>query len=230
MKSRTGTAPAKTARKAKSPTTARPVRGSAAKAARVLKATARTLDPGEEEIEEEAPPQKRRGYLVVVESPAKAKTIKKYLGRQYSVKASVGHVKDLPKSKMGVDPEHGFAPTYEVIKGKAKGSFGHQEGGRRSRANLSGHWTPIAKERQLPGTLLRRWAAQASTSNACSSTRSPRRRFQEAIKHPLELDRRKFDSQQARRSSLRSAGRLPGFRRSSGRRFAAVSPPAASNR
>ncbi|HSP79590.1 MAG TPA: type I DNA topoisomerase [Myxococcaceae bacterium] len=58
--------------------------------------------------------------LVVVESPAKAKTIKKYLGSGYTVKASVGHVKDLPKSKMGVDLEHDFEPEYQVIKGKEK--------------------------------------------------------------------------------------------------------------
>src|SRR5512132_353403 len=57
--------------------------------------------------------------LVIVESPAKAKTIKKYLGRSFDVRASVGHVKDLPKSKMGVDIEGGsFEPEYEVIKGK----------------------------------------------------------------------------------------------------------------
>src|SRR6476646_4599581 len=60
------------------------------------------------------------GALVVVESPAKAKTIKKYLGRGYDVKASVGHVKDLPKSALGVDIEHDFQPTYELIKGKQK--------------------------------------------------------------------------------------------------------------
>src|SRR5258706_635456 len=58
--------------------------------------------------------------LVVVESPAKAKTIKKYLGAGFTVKASVGHVMDLPKSKMGVDVEHGFAPQYVVIPGKGK--------------------------------------------------------------------------------------------------------------
>src|SRR5579859_2244420 len=58
--------------------------------------------------------------LVVVESPAKAKTIKKYLGSGYTVKASVGHVMDLPKSKVGVDVEHGFAPEYVVIRGKGK--------------------------------------------------------------------------------------------------------------
>ena len=59
--------------------------------------------------------------LVVVESPAKAKTIKKYLGSGYTVKASVGHVMDLPKSKIGVDVENGFAPVYEVIDSKKKG-------------------------------------------------------------------------------------------------------------
>src|SRR3989338_2831280 len=56
--------------------------------------------------------------LVIVESPAKAKTIKKYLGRNYSVMASIGHIKDLPKSKLGVDVEKGFEPTYVVIKEK----------------------------------------------------------------------------------------------------------------
>ena len=58
--------------------------------------------------------------LVVVESPAKAKTIGKYLGGNYIVKASVGHIKDLPKSKLGVDVEDGFAPQYAVIPGKVK--------------------------------------------------------------------------------------------------------------
>src|SRR5438874_356220 len=58
--------------------------------------------------------------LVVVESPAKAKTIKKYLGAGFTVKASIGHVMDLPKSKMGVDVENGFLPEYVVIRGKGK--------------------------------------------------------------------------------------------------------------
>lgn len=56
--------------------------------------------------------------LVIVESPAKAKTIKKYLGPGYEVMASMGHIRDLPKSKLGVDTEHGFTPAYEDIKGK----------------------------------------------------------------------------------------------------------------
>jgi DNA topoisomerase I len=58
--------------------------------------------------------------LVVVESPAKAKTIGKYLGRNYIVKASVGHIKDLPKSKLGVDIEDDFTPHYAVIPAKVK--------------------------------------------------------------------------------------------------------------
>jgi len=58
--------------------------------------------------------------LIIVESPAKARTITKYLGRGYTVIASVGHVKDLPISKLGVDVEHDFKPQYVIIKGKAK--------------------------------------------------------------------------------------------------------------
>ena len=58
--------------------------------------------------------------LIIVESPTKARTITKYLGRGYAVMASVGHIKDLPTSKLGVDLEHDFEPQYVTIKGKAK--------------------------------------------------------------------------------------------------------------
>jgi DNA topoisomerase-1 len=79
----------------------------------------------EEEVVEEKPRKPKKvkpgSALVVVESPAKAKTINKYLGANYIVKASVGHVRDLPKSKIGVDLEDGtFEPVYEVIEGKKK--------------------------------------------------------------------------------------------------------------
>ncbi|NBJ68414.1 MULTISPECIES: type I DNA topoisomerase [Clostridia] len=57
-------------------------------------------------------------YLVIVESPAKAKTIERYLGKKYKVKASMGHVRDLPKSQMGVDAENNYAPKYITIRGK----------------------------------------------------------------------------------------------------------------
>jgi len=58
--------------------------------------------------------------LVIVESPAKAKTINKYLGKQFIVKASLGHIKDLPKKDLAVDVDRGFEPRYEVIEGKRK--------------------------------------------------------------------------------------------------------------
>lgn len=57
-------------------------------------------------------------YLVIVESPAKAKTIEKYLGKKYKVKASMGHLRDLPKSQMGVDTENNYEPRYITIRGK----------------------------------------------------------------------------------------------------------------
>ncbi len=57
-------------------------------------------------------------FLVIVESPAKAKTIERYLGNKYKVKASMGHVRDLPRSQMGVDVENGFEPKYITIRGK----------------------------------------------------------------------------------------------------------------
>src|SRR5207249_481042 len=68
----------------------------------------------------ETPPEarsaKRGRSLVIVESPAKARTIGKYLGSGFEVRASNGHVRDLPKSKLGVDIEHGFQPSYILIK------------------------------------------------------------------------------------------------------------------
>ncbi|HEY9570297.1 MAG TPA: type I DNA topoisomerase, partial [Metalysinibacillus sp.] len=57
-------------------------------------------------------------YLVTVESPAKAKTIERYLGKKYKVKASVGHVRDLPRSQMGIDTENNYTPKYITIRGK----------------------------------------------------------------------------------------------------------------
>ena len=57
-------------------------------------------------------------YLVIVESPTKAKTIEKYLGRNYKVVASKGHLRDLPKSKMGIDIDNDYEPHYISIRGK----------------------------------------------------------------------------------------------------------------
>ena len=57
-------------------------------------------------------------YLVIVESPAKVKTVKKYLGANYEVAASMGHVRDLPKSQLGVDADHDFEMKYITIRGR----------------------------------------------------------------------------------------------------------------
>src|SRR5512144_2603850 len=148
------------------------------------------------------------GSLVVVESPAKAKTIKKYLGRSFDVRASVGHVKDLPKSKMGVDIEGGsFEPEYDVIKGKAKVLSEIKRAARgadrvflatdpdREGEAIAWH---IAEEIGAEGGngRVRRVLFNEITKNA----------IQKAIGQPQDLDRRKFDSQQARRILDRLVG------------------------
>jgi DNA topoisomerase-1 len=86
------------------------------------KASARKAPAGGAAAEESSAetPRGRGKSLVVVESPAKARTINKYLGSRYVVRASMGHVRDLPKGRLGIDLEHGFEPDYTTIRGKAK--------------------------------------------------------------------------------------------------------------
>jgi DNA topoisomerase-1 len=144
---------------------------------------------------------------VVVESPAKAKTIKKYLGRLFDVRASVGHVKDLPTSKLGVDLENGFAPDYVPIKGKAKVLSEIKRAAKNAehvylatdpdREGEAIAWH-IAEEIGVEGgdARVRRVLFNEITKNA----------IQKAIAEPQDLDRRKFDSQQARRILDRLVG------------------------
>jgi DNA topoisomerase-1 len=174
------------------------------------KAKARTAKPAARKA---APPKQgaRRAAggasLVVVESPAKAKTIKKYLGRSFDVRASVGHVKDLPKSKFGVDIEKGFTPEYDVIKGKAKVLSEIKRAARSAdrvflatdpdREGEAIAWH-IAEELGADGGdgRVRRVLFNEITKNA----------IQKAIEAPIDLDRNKFDSQQARRILDRLVG------------------------
>ena len=145
--------------------------------------------------------------LVVVESPAKAKTIKKYLGSAYDVKASVGHVKDLPKSKMGVDIEQGFLPEYDVIKGKAKVLAEIK------RAAKSADRVFLATDPDREGEAIA-WHIAEEIGSVGGDERVRRVLFneitknaiQKAIEHPLALDQKKFDSQQARRILDRLVG------------------------
>ncbi|GJM84050.1 hypothetical protein HMSSN139_65460 [Paenibacillus sp. HMSSN-139] len=76
--------------------------------------------------------------LVIVESPAKAKTIGKYLGSKYIVKASMGHVRDLPKSQIGVEVENDFSPKYITIRGKGSVLKELKDASKKSEKNLSG--------------------------------------------------------------------------------------------
>lgn len=95
-------------------------------------------------------------YLVIVESPAKAKTIEKYLGRNYKVVASVGHVRDLPKSKMGIDVENNYEPHYISIRGKGDVIKSLKQAAKKRKKFIS-QVTRIEKEKPLPGISLIYW-------------------------------------------------------------------------
>lgn len=92
--------------------------------------------------------------LIIVESPAKANTIKKYLGKDFDVVASKGHIRDLPAAKLSVDVKNNFAPKYALIKGKEKLVKELKDKVESSKPFI---WqpTPTVRERQFPGTLQR---------------------------------------------------------------------------
>ncbi len=76
-------------------------------------------------------------YLVIVESPSKAKTIEKYLGKKYKVVASMGHVRDLPKSQMGIEVKNNFTPKYITIRGKGPVLKDLKSASKKSKESLS---------------------------------------------------------------------------------------------
>ena len=78
-------------------------------------------------------------YLVIVESPAKVKTIKKFLGANYEVDASNGHVRDLPKSQLGIDTEHDYEPKYITIRGEGRYTGKAAQGSKEGGSDLPGH-------------------------------------------------------------------------------------------
>jgi DNA topoisomerase I len=138
-------------------------------------------------------------HLVIVESPAKAKTLSKYLGRDYQVKASIGHVMDLPKSKLGVDIENDFAAEYHVIQGKtavladikkaAKDKDNVYLASDPDREGEAIAWHIGEKLGYPKKKNIRRVLFNEITKKA----------VQEAIKQPRDLDRHLYDAQQARR-------------------------------
>jgi DNA topoisomerase-1 len=143
--------------------------------------------------------------LVVVESPAKAKTIKKYLGGGFTVKASVGHVMDLPKSKMGVDIEHGFKPEYVIIRGKGKIISEIKKTAKAvdvvylapdpDREGEAIAWHLAQEIRPANGNIKRILFNEIT-----------KRGITEALQRPGDLDQNKFESQQARRILDRLVG------------------------
>lgn len=92
--------------------------------------------------------------LVIVESPAKATTIERYLGKDFQVVASFGHVRDLPKSKLGIDVEHNFTPQYMIPRGSAK-KINQLKNSYIAPKQSTWQLILTAKERRLPGILLK---------------------------------------------------------------------------
>jgi len=143
--------------------------------------------------------------LVVVESPAKVRTIKKYLGNDYNVAATVGHIKDLPQREMGIDVEDGFAPKYTVIPGKqkviqalklaaadAEEVYLAPDPDREGEA-IAWHTADVLKKK---GRRFHRVLFHELTKDA----------IRQAMTRPQELDRNKFEAQQARRILDRLVG------------------------
>jgi len=183
----------------------KPPAKAAAKATKKKKAPAVKAAPAA--VEKKAPQRarSRSSALVIVESPAKAKTIKKYLGSGYVVKASVGHVKDLPKKNIGIDIDNDFQPEYVVIEGKKKVLAEIKKvAGEVQRIYLAPDpdregeaiaWH-IAEEIRPDNPNIQRVLFNEITKKAVS----------EAIGRPTELDVKKFESQQARRILDRLVG------------------------
>ncbi len=145
--------------------------------------------------------------LVVVESPAKAKTLSRYLGRNYVVKASVGHIVDLPKSKLGVDIEGGFQPHYEVIHGKGKVIA------ELKKALKGKDAVYLAPDPDREGEAIAYHVAQRIVPKSFKGkvhrvlfNEITKKAVREAIEHPAALDVRKFEAQQARRIIDRLVG------------------------
>ena len=147
--------------------------------------------------------------LVIVESPSKAKTINKYLGNNYSVVASVGHIKDLPKKNLGVDVENNFAITYEVMPGKEKVVKSIKD------AAKSADSVYVATDPDREGEAIGYHIAEVVKSGR-GQARKPIYRvlfneitksaIQEAFKNPGQIDNRLVDAQQARRVLDRLVG------------------------
>ncbi|NLY74648.1 MAG: type I DNA topoisomerase [Firmicutes bacterium] len=143
--------------------------------------------------------------LVIVESPAKAKTIEKYLGKKFTVKASMGHIVDLPKSQYGVDIKNGFKPKYIKIRGKAKLINELKNSADKADAVY------LATDPDREGEAIS-WHL-ANVLNLGSKylkriefTEITKRAVEESLKHPRDIDMNRVNAQQARRILDRIVG------------------------
>jgi DNA topoisomerase I len=143
--------------------------------------------------------------LVIVESPTKAKTISRFLGKEFKVLASFGHVRDLPKSKLGVDVEHGFEPSYTIpVKSKPKVKE-LKDAAKKAKAIL------FATDEDREGEAISWHLAQILDVEPSKLKRLTFHEITEsaikhALEHPRELDMRLVDAQQARRILDRLVG------------------------
>ena len=153
--------------------------------------------------------------LVIVESPAKAKTIQKYLGRGFEVEASLGHVKDLPKSNLGVDVENNFETEYVVIPGKekvlaklkklaksAEEIYLAPDPDREGEA-IAAH---LAEELSGNGAAKRKKKTDGTPIHRVTFNEITKKAVQEAFQHPRDIDRALVDAQQTRRVLDRLVG------------------------
>lgn len=158
--------------------------------------------------EKKASTKKKAGKtsLVIVESPAKAKTIEKYLGPGYTVKASMGHLIDLPKSRLAIDVEHGFTPEYITVRGRAKLLKELQRDAKKVDEVL------LASDNDREGESIA-WHLKNAFDG---KTKAPIKRIvfneitpqaiTEAVKHPTDIDEAKVNAQKARRVLDRLVG------------------------
>lgn len=143
--------------------------------------------------------------LIIVESPAKVKTIKKFLGPNYTVQASVGHVRDLPSNELGVDEGHDFTPRYQVIENKQKVVNDLRV------AAAKAETVYLAPDPDREGEAIAWHVAELIRDKAKDIKRIQfneitARAVREALEHPRELNGALFDAQQARRVLDRLVG------------------------
>jgi DNA topoisomerase I len=143
--------------------------------------------------------------LVIVESPAKAKTIGKYLGRDYEVTASMGHIRDLPKSKLGVDLEADFEPNYQPIKGKEEIIAGLQEAAAKSEKVFLAT-DPDREGEAISWHLKELLGIPDDKTYRVTFNEITKKVVNESILHPRAIDQDLVDAQQARRILDRIVG------------------------